>query len=88
MKFILVVAMLVATAYSQGINDEKSINVPECGKRPFEPKSPSKIVGGVEAIVGDWNWMTLLKRNGSFFCGGSVLNSRWIVSAAHCTNGQ
>jgi secreted trypsin-like serine protease len=42
----------------------------------------ARIVGGQEAAVGEWPWQILLGPN--FTCGGSILSSRWVVTAAHC----
>lgn len=48
-------------------------------------KEFGKIVGGTEAIRGQFPWQVMfydVKRNS--FCGGAVLNERWLSSAAHC----
>ena len=45
---------------------------------------PAKIVGGVESKKGDWGWQVAINYNGGFTCGGSLINSEWIVTAAHC----
>jgi len=46
-----------------------------------------RIVGGNEAIQGSYPWMVMIQsteRNGSFLCGGSIINNRTIITAAHC----
>ena len=94
MKSIILVAILIVSAYSQEANDEKSINPAGCGRRlssliaRVPSEAPGKVVGGKEAIVGDWNWMVLLKYNGRFLCGSSLINSRWVLTATHCTTGR
>jgi len=40
------------------------------------------------AKVGDWGWQVLMNYNGRIMCGGSLINSRWVISAAHCTIGR
>ncbi|RNA20811.1 Serine ase stubble [Brachionus plicatilis] len=62
------------------------INPTECGRRIDEIKSRdlNKIVGGQVADPEDWGWQTALEHNGIFFCGGSLINSQWVLTAAHC----
>lgn len=54
----------------------------ECGKKAVKS---SRIVGGQDAVEGEFPWMVSLqiKKNGHV-CGGSLINERWLVTAAHC----
>jgi len=52
-----------------------------------------RIIGGVEAERGAWPWLAALvySGKGSYFdrqfCGGSLVDPNWIVTAAHCFAG-
>jgi len=50
----------------------------------------SKIVGGVNTEVNEYPWQAGLVSKGSstVWCGGSLLNSKWVLTAAHCTAGE
>uniref|UniRef100_G1MUK4 Peptidase S1 domain-containing protein n=1 Tax=Meleagris gallopavo TaxID=9103 RepID=G1MUK4_MELGA len=44
-----------------------------------------KIINGQNAVSGSWPWQVSLQtRSGSHFCGGSLINANWVVTAAHC----
>ena len=43
-----------------------------------------RIVGGDEAPPGRYTFMVSIRKLGGHWCGGSVLNNRFILTAAHC----
>ncbi|XP_077007972.1 serine protease 55 [Tamandua tetradactyla] len=57
-----------------------------CGERPmFEGVAQySRIIGGIEAKVGEFPWQVSIQANNEHFCGGAILNNWWILTAAHC----
>ena len=44
----------------------------------------SRIVGGEAANANTWGWIVSILINGNLQCGGSILSSTWILTAAHC----
>uniref|UniRef100_A0A3B5M4M6 Peptidase S1 domain-containing protein n=1 Tax=Xiphophorus couchianus TaxID=32473 RepID=A0A3B5M4M6_9TELE len=54
-----------------------------CGAAPLNTRSDTRIVGGQEAAAGAWPWQAQLVIQGGL-CGGSLINSQWVLSAAHC----
>jgi secreted trypsin-like serine protease len=55
-----------------------------CGIQAIKPDETLRIVGGTIVIPNSWPWQVGFKMNGFFFCGGSLINNQWIVTAAHC----
>ncbi|KAL1272661.1 hypothetical protein QQF64_028523 [Cirrhinus molitorella] len=56
-----------------------------CGQAPLN----TRIVGGVNAPDGSWPWQVSLhsSKYGGHFCGGSLINNEWVLTAAHCLTG-
>ncbi|WP_084736148.1 serine protease [Cystobacter ferrugineus] len=49
--------------------------------------SEQEIVGGTNATIAANPWQVSLQdSSGSHFCGGSVLNENWILTAQHCVS--
>lgn len=57
-----------------------------CGVQAIKPDESNlyRIVGGTIVVPNSWPWQVALKKGGNFFCGGSLINNQWIVTAAHC----
>ncbi|KAM6219690.1 neutrophil elastase [Rhynchocyon petersi] len=47
----------------------------------------SEIVGGRTARPHAWPFMVSLQRRGGHFCGATLINPRFVMSAAHCVDG-
>ncbi|XP_077462149.1 chymotrypsin A-like [Stigmatopora argus] len=58
-----------------------------CGTPAIPPAITgySRIVNGEEAVPHSWPWQVSLQDyTGFHFCGGSLVNENWVVTAAHC----
>uniref|UniRef100_A0A3Q2ZN42 Zgc:100868 n=1 Tax=Kryptolebias marmoratus TaxID=37003 RepID=A0A3Q2ZN42_KRYMA len=51
----------------------------DCGQPPLN----TRIVGGQDALAGSWPWQVSLQKT-KHFCGGSLINNLWVLTAAHC----
>lgn len=52
-----------------------------------DPRVPNKrIIGGYQVREGEIPWQVALidQSSGHLFCGGSILSSYWVITAAHC----
>lgn len=60
-------------------------------KSPFLAKEElldiDRVVGGTRVVNGERPYQILLKNNGVFGCGGSLIGTRTVLTAAHCIYG-
>ncbi|XP_060806836.1 proclotting enzyme isoform X1 [Amyelois transitella] len=61
----------------------------ECGikngaHQTYDLQDEERIVGGHNADLNEWPWIVALFNNGRQFCGGSLIDDRHVLSAAHC----
>jgi trypsin len=47
-----------------------------------------KVVGGSNASISQYPWQAAVLRNGSLWCGGSLITTRIVITAGHCVVGQ
>lgn len=59
-----------------------------CGTTPIRPNLSGYIVGGVETRKHSIPWQIGFLKHNWQMCGGSIINSRTIVTAAHCYGGE
>lgn len=45
-----------------------------------------RIIGGTDAQQGDWPWMVSLQTSSGHFCGGTLIDAYWVLTAAHCVD--
>tara|TARA_B100000795_G_scaffold72134_1_gene50820 strand:+ start:3484 stop:5211 length:1728 start_codon:yes stop_codon:yes gene_type:complete len=53
-------------------------------------QAKSIVVGGVDVDIKDYPWQVALSSSasGAGFCGGSIIANSWVLTAAHCVNGD
>ncbi|OQV21707.1 putative Serine proteinase stubble [Hypsibius exemplaris] len=62
----------------------------DCGRRNLSYKMirVGRIVGGETAGFSDWPWVAMVLNYGRPRCGGTLLSSQAILTAAHCVSGN
>ena len=70
-------------------SDEADCPPPKsCGHPAISPDVPdlvTRVINGEEAVAHSWPWqISIQSQDGSHYCGGSLLSSNWVITAAHC----
>ncbi|XP_042828192.1 testisin-like isoform X1 [Panthera tigris] len=71
---------LILSSPRPGFENSSLLTWP-CGRRTV---STTRVVGGKDSELGRWPWQGSLRLWGAHHCGASLLNRRWVLSAAHC----
>ncbi|XP_050396676.1 trypsin alpha-4 [Patella vulgata] len=58
------------------------VTIQTCGISYVAPSG--RVVGGVNTTECELPWVVGIKRNGVFICGGTIISSRQVITAAHC----
>lgn len=72
-------------SFQAGVDNDPLLPVPGvCGSCDMD-----RIYGGVETKINEYPWMALIEyqkpnNKKSFSCGGSLINNRYVITAAHC----
>ncbi|XP_077303209.1 serine protease 33-like [Lithobates pipiens] len=75
----LTVLILITTVGNAFSDSDFSV----CGS----PLVSSRIVGGTDALDGEWPWQVAVidkESDGEYLCGGSLISPEWVMTAAHC----
>ncbi|KAL0617271.1 Brain-specific serine protease 4 [Plecturocebus cupreus] len=71
---------LLLLASTATLNAARIPDPPACGK----PQQLNRVVGGQDSDDSEWPWVVSIQKNGTHHCAGSLLTSRWVITAAHC----
>ncbi|CAN7986436.1 unnamed protein product, partial [Ixodes hexagonus] len=81
-------------AYCDGSDSRAKMRLrrAKCGAPMISPAKTEedRVVGGQEAVPHSWPWQVSLHHPQfdilGHFCGGSLINNIWVLTAAHCVN--
>ncbi|XP_058678752.1 coagulation factor X [Ammospiza caudacuta] len=78
---------VITTEENFVITTESPTPPPDNRTRSKTPYVDTRIVGGDQCLPGQCPWQAvLLNEEGEEFCGGTILNENFVLTAAHCIN--
>ncbi|XP_021712555.1 venom protease [Aedes aegypti] len=79
----------VKMVFGRGSNKAPAHDTPSssCSCRCGERNDASRIVGGQPTGINEFPWMARLSYFNRFYCGGMLINDRYVLTAAHCVKG-
>lgn len=83
LSFFLYMIILLITSQTSGQVTYPCDSADVCGCSA-NSVSASRIVGGENADAATWSWVVSLSIANAYICGGSIISSSWILTAAHC----
>ncbi|KAF2881994.1 hypothetical protein ILUMI_24175 [Ignelater luminosus] len=80
-SFLCILLYISSITFSSEISSDLLPGRDVCGIQIVD-----RIYGGQEADIGEFPWLVLLKSRSAnnFVCGGALINSRYVLTAAHC----
>ena len=95
LKSFLLMFMFQPNLFTEKKQDNSSnkINLADCGVSKRFDDTNSRIVGGKKVNITRYPWTVSFQKKLSekgeleHFCGGSIINQRWLLSASHCFQG-
>ncbi|XP_017077322.1 serine protease grass [Drosophila eugracilis] len=75
-------SLVICLIFQQMVESVVFLN-PTCGVS-YEPFLGPRIMNGKDAVLRSAPFMAYLYNATDLFCGGSIINSRYILTAAHC----
>ena len=80
---VTIQSVSTVTAIISTTNDSMLSDFSSCGEKNVI-RDQERIVGGQNANIGEWPWITALFLKGRQHCGGTLISSQHVLSAAHC----
>ncbi|CAM4881126.1 unnamed protein product [Rotaria socialis] len=82
--FILILLSIIRSSHQTVYSCNSSVSC-GCSKNSA---TVTRIVGGQDAASATWGWAVSLRIGTGNLCGGSIITSSWVITAAHCIISQ